>query len=114
MSLRFAPCLTHARATQLSSYTKDSDVFTFDRMFPFYLIVTFTGLFIVFAGLRCMIDGSDDIIAHDPSGALNPFSWFWGMLCGFMRINPASGVMLSTCVISLSLWSKVSAHEERV
>lgn len=93
--------------SKLSSLTAEGkDVFTFDRMFPFYLVVTFFGLFVIFGGLRCMIDGSDDIIAHDPTGALNMFSWFWGMLCGFMRINPASGVMLSTCVVSMSLWSK--------
>ena len=42
----------------------------------------------MFAGLRCMIDGSDDIISHNPDGSLNGFSWFWGFLCGFCRINP--------------------------
>ncbi|GMH51507.1 hypothetical protein TrRE_jg2617 [Triparma retinervis] len=85
---------------------KKSDPLSFDRLFPFYLIVTFFGLFVMFAGLRCMIDGSDDIISHNPDGSLNGFSWFWGFLCGFCRINPACAVMVSTCLVSLSLWSK--------
>ena len=60
----------------------------------------------MFAGLRCMIDGSDDVIEHSPDGALHPFSWFWGFLSGFCRINPACFVMMSTCAVSLALWSK--------
>lgn len=83
-----------------------SDPLTFDRLFPFYLIVTFFGLFVMFAGLRCMIDGSDDILPHSPDGSLHPFSWFWGFLAGFCRINPACAVMVATCIVSLSLWSK--------
>jgi len=39
---------------------KSDNVLTFDRLFPFYLIVTFFGLFVMFAGLRCMIDGSGE------------------------------------------------------
>lgn len=78
----------------------------FDRLFPVYLCITFFGLFCMFAGLRCMIDGSDDIISHNPDGSLSTFSWIWGFLSGFCRVNPASACMLSTCLISLSLWSK--------
>ncbi|GMI49315.1 hypothetical protein TrCOL_g11624 [Triparma columacea] len=85
---------------------KTSDPLTFEHLFPFYLIVTFFGLFVMFAGLRCMMDGSDDIITHNLDGSLNGFSWFWGFLCGFCRINPACAVMVSTCLVSLSLWSK--------
>mmetsp|Transcript_27699 Transcript_27699/g.52484 ORF Transcript_27699/g.52484 Transcript_27699/m.52484 type:complete len:711 (-) Transcript_27699:189-2321(-) len=78
----------------------------FDALFPLYLCITFFGLFCMFAGLRCMIDGSDDLIAHSPDGSLSTFSWVWGFLSGFCRVNPASACMLSTCLISLSLWSK--------
>ena len=97
---------THTHTHTHSHKKKTSDPLTFEHLFPFYLIVTFFGLFVMFAGLRCMMDGSDDIITHNLDGSLNGFSWFWGFLCGFCRINPACAVMVSTCLVSLSLWSK--------
>ena len=77
---------------------------------PLYLTTTFFGLFILFASARCMAEGSADFLVHnDDAMNLRKLSWVWGTLCGLLRMNPGCTLMCSTCVISLSFWSK---HQE--
>jgi len=85
---------------------------TSDRLFPIYLIISTLGLFVCSGSVRFMIDGADEIVEPHEDGSLHRFSWVWGFMCGFCRINPACAALLSMCSISLSFYAKHKSMNE--